>query len=296
MQEVAAPLDNRHADSVAIDVSLVGRLVAAQFPQWADLPIRPVEFDGWDNRTFRLGKVMSVRLPSAGGYAAQVDKEHRWLPRLGPHLPLPIPVPLAKGEPGEGYPWPWSVYGWLDGEHATLKRIADLHGFASALAGFLVALQRIDPTGGPAPGPHNFFRGGPLTVYDAETRSDRCPTRQDRRRGGDRGVGHGPAGDVAWPAGVGPRRRRGGESLSQRWTIECGHRLREFGRGRSCVPRDDRVDALGGRKPRGVPRGTPDGPRDVGAGSGLGTVEGLDHPGWESGYRPRKSGRGAASH
>lgn len=173
MQEVAVPLDNRHADSVSIDVSLVGRLIAAQFPQWADLPIRPVEFDGWDNRTFRLGKAMSVRLPSAGGYAAQVDKEHRWLPRLGPHLPLPIPVPLAKGEPGEGYPWPWSVYRWLDGEHATLERIADadLHEFASALAGFLVALQRIDPTGGPAPGPHNFFRGGPLTVYDAETRS-----------------------------------------------------------------------------------------------------------------------------
>jgi aminoglycoside phosphotransferase (APT) family kinase protein len=32
------------------------------------------------------------------------------------------------------------------------------------------AAQRIDPTGGPPPGRHNFFRGGPLETYDAETR------------------------------------------------------------------------------------------------------------------------------
>ena len=38
------------------------------------------------------------------------------------------------------------------------------------LASFLVCLQQIDPTGGPPPGPHNFFRGGPLETYDSETR------------------------------------------------------------------------------------------------------------------------------
>jgi len=129
-----------------------------------------VAFGGWDNRTFHLGADMSVRLPSAQGYVAQVDKEHRWLPRLAPHLPLPIPVPLARGVPGAGYPWPWSVYRWLDGEIATVARIADMRAFATALAQFLTALQRCDPTGGPPPGPHNFYRGGPLTVYDAETR------------------------------------------------------------------------------------------------------------------------------
>ncbi len=163
------PADDMPADNVAIDVSLVGRLVAAQFPQWADLEIRRVEFDGWDNRTFRLGEDMSVRMPSAEGYAPQVEKEHRWLPRLAPLLPLPIPTPLAMGAPGEGYPWHWSVYRWLDGEIATLERIADLHHFATRLAHFLTALQRIDPAGGPPPGPHSFYRGGPLAIYDAET-------------------------------------------------------------------------------------------------------------------------------
>ena len=161
---------NTHDDRVDIDAALVGLLVAEQFPQWADLPVRPVEFGGWDNRTFHLGSDKTVRLPSAARYAEQVDKEHRWLPKLAPHLPLPIPMPLTKGAPAHGYPWGWSVYRWLEGETAIVGRIADLRQFATALAWFLAALQRIDPAGGPLPGRHNFYRGGPLMVYDAETR------------------------------------------------------------------------------------------------------------------------------
>ena len=46
--------------------------------------ITPVEPGGWDNRTFRLGDRMSVRLPSAAAYAAQVDKEHAWLRSCAP--------------------------------------------------------------------------------------------------------------------------------------------------------------------------------------------------------------------
>src|SRR3712207_488849 len=113
---------------------------------------------------------MSVRLPSAAPYAPQVEKGHRWLPRLAPLLPLPIPVPLARGEPGEGYPFPWSVYRWLDGETAMTGRVDEVVEFAQALAEFLTALRQIEPAGGPHPGQHNFFRGGPLAVYDAETR------------------------------------------------------------------------------------------------------------------------------
>src|SRR5215210_2563053 len=152
-----------------IDEQLARRLVDRQFPQWAGLPIHRVEHDGWDNRTFRLGDRMTVRMPSGPWYALQVEKEQRWLPRLAPQLPLPIPVPVAQGEPGEGYPYPWSVYGWLDGEVAMRAEIADLTAFAIAVARFLAALQRIDATDGPGPGRHNFFRGGPLTTYADET-------------------------------------------------------------------------------------------------------------------------------
>ena len=164
------PAGSPGPDEARIDAALVRRLIAAQFPRWANLPVEPVEVGGWDNRTFHLGAYMTVRLPSGAVYAPQVEKEHRWLPKLAPLLPLPIPIPLAKGYPADGYPWRWSVYRWLDGETATVERIVDLREFATGLARFLTALYRIDPAGGPTPGPHNFFRGGPLTVYDAETR------------------------------------------------------------------------------------------------------------------------------
>lgn len=153
-----------------IDATLVKQLIRAQFPQWAELPVVPVENGGWDNRTFRLGDSMSARLPSALRYVAQVEKEHRWLPELRPHLPFPIPIPLGLGVPGAGYPWPWSIYGWLDGKPAHVARIRDLNRFAVDLAHFLVALRSIDASHGPAAGAHNFHRGGSLTVYDTETR------------------------------------------------------------------------------------------------------------------------------
>jgi len=151
-----------------IDVSLVRRLVDSQFPQWSHLPIAAVEFDGWDNRTFRLGSELTVRVPSGPWYAKQVDKEQRWLPVLAPQLPLSIPTPVAKGEPGSGFPYSWSVYRWIEGELASRARLADLTGFATTLAGFLNALGRVDATGGPGPGEHNFYRGGPLATYEGE--------------------------------------------------------------------------------------------------------------------------------
>ncbi len=155
---------------IDINIPLVRQLLAAQFPLWANLPISLVEPNGWDNRTFRLGNDMSVRLPSAERYREQVEKEHRWLPILARLLPLPIPVPLAMGEPDCGYPWHWSVYRWIDGESAASGKIDDPTEFAVALGHFLTTLQRINPLGGPIPGSHNFFRGGDLSVYDGETR------------------------------------------------------------------------------------------------------------------------------
>ena len=145
-------------------------LVAAQFPQWADLPITHVTEEGWDNRTFHLGPEMSIRLPAAESYALAVEKEQRWLPILAPRLPLPIPVPMALGRPGLGYPHPWSVYRWLDGEAASRDAIADPAEFAASLARFLADLQLVDPTDGPGPGLHNWYRGGTLATYDGLAR------------------------------------------------------------------------------------------------------------------------------
>jgi aminoglycoside phosphotransferase (APT) family kinase protein len=167
-------------ERLSVGVGLVRRLVAAQFPRWAGLPVRPVATPGWDNRSFRLGETMLIRLPSAAPYAMAVEKEQRWLPVFGPRLPLPIPEPLGMGEPGDGYPFPWSVYRWIEGEPATTARIDDLDEFARVLADFLVALQRVDPAGGPTAGLHNFYRGGPLHTYDELMRTA-ADTLGDRR-------------------------------------------------------------------------------------------------------------------
>jgi aminoglycoside phosphotransferase (APT) family kinase protein len=153
-----------------IDIALATRLVAEQFPQWAELPVVPVEFNGSDNRTFRLGDTMSVRLPSGTAYAGSVEKEGTWLPRLVPRLPLPIPVPVASGAPSATFPWPWSIRRWIDGRPAATAPVIDHVAVAGQLAGFLRALGRIDPVGGPALGEENFNRGGNLAVYDDETR------------------------------------------------------------------------------------------------------------------------------
>jgi len=160
-----------HVDEVDVDIALVGRLLTAQFPQWADLPIVPVHSAGTDNAIYRVGSDMAVRLPRIEGATGQVDKEQQWLPRLAPRLPLAIPVPRALGTPGEGYPWQWSVYQWLAGANATIERIADPSQAARELAHFIAALQRIDPMGGPPPGQHNSFRGVPLSTRDADTRA-----------------------------------------------------------------------------------------------------------------------------
>lgn len=165
---VSTPVDGR----AGIDAALVKRLLAAQFPQWSDLPVTPVAVDGWDNRTYRLGDDMTVRLPTAVGYVPAVAKENEWLPRLAPALPVAVPPILGRGVPGEGYPFPWSVRGWLDGQTADPERIDDMSQFAISVAEFLLALQRCDSTDGPLAGEHSFWRGAPPAHYNAETR--RC--------------------------------------------------------------------------------------------------------------------------
>ncbi|MER7833432.1 aminoglycoside phosphotransferase family protein [Streptomyces sp. NPDC095602] len=155
-----------HDDELDIDAGLVGRLVAARFPRWADLPVTPVPPAGTDNAMFRLGDDLVVRLPRVPGAARQVAKEQRWLPRLAPCLPLAVPVPVGRGEPGEEFPLPWSVLRWLDGADAYDEPLTDLEGAAKALGGFVRALRGADATGGPPS-----FRGGPVRGRDAEVRA-----------------------------------------------------------------------------------------------------------------------------
>ena len=50
---------------VDITSTLVGSLVANQFPDWSQRLVRIVQPGGWDNRTFRLGDDLLVRIRPA---------------------------------------------------------------------------------------------------------------------------------------------------------------------------------------------------------------------------------------
>lgn len=160
-----------HADEVPVDAALVRRLLAGQFPQWAELPVEPVRAFGTDNAMYRVGDHLVARLPRRARTTGPLAKERRWLPELAPLLPVAAPVPLAEGRPAEGYPFEWCVYPWLRGEEATAERIRDPDRFADELAALIAGLRRVDPRGGPEPGEDNFGRGEPLAKRDAATRA-----------------------------------------------------------------------------------------------------------------------------
>jgi aminoglycoside phosphotransferase (APT) family kinase protein len=156
-----------HAGEVETDAALVRRLLAAQFPQWAELPIEPVVSYGTDHDIYRLGDGLSARLPRIEWATGQAAKEAEWLPKLAPHLPLAVPVQLAAGRPAEGYPFAWSVYAWLPGENAN-GTIGDLRRAAVDLAAFVRALRGVDTTGVQPRRSHS--RGAPLAELDESVR------------------------------------------------------------------------------------------------------------------------------
>ncbi|WP_207208879.1 aminoglycoside phosphotransferase family protein [Nocardioides oleivorans] len=151
-----------HADEIAIDDGTVRRLVAAQLPDWASLPLRRMPPVGTDNQLFRLGDDLLVRMPRIHWAADSALTEHAWLPRLAPHLPLPIPAPVALGEPGEGYPWHWTVVPWIVGDTPT-EQTFDSEEWAVSLASFVRACREVPPLDGPV---KTEGRGAPVDRLD----------------------------------------------------------------------------------------------------------------------------------
>jgi aminoglycoside phosphotransferase (APT) family kinase protein len=155
-----------HADEVDTDPSLVQRLVAGRFPEWAELPIEPVFPRGTDNANYRLGADKLVRLPRQPDKVAELERELEWLPKLAPHLPLAIPEALGRGGPAEGFPFPWAVLTWLEGQNVRVDEIRDPEQTAVELAELILALRAVDAADAP-PG----LRRGTLAELDGWVRS-----------------------------------------------------------------------------------------------------------------------------
>lgn len=150
-----------------IDAALVEALIREQFSHLAHLPISAID-GGWDHRSFRLGADLSVRLPSAGHYAAQVQREHRWLPYLASQIEIAIPQPIALGVPSPVFPWHWAVRSWIGGLPAASEPLTESVAFATDIGQFLQRLQKVAPQADIIPSDDNFHRGGPLEHYADE--------------------------------------------------------------------------------------------------------------------------------
>lgn len=151
---------------VAIDSSVVRGLLQEQHADLVHLALVDVG-EGWDNRLFRLGDDLAVRLPRRTASAALIEHEQRWLPLLAPRLPLPIPVPVRIGRPGCGFPWSWSVVPWFMGRSAALAPPEDPLATAVVMGQFLRALHQPAPSDAP----HNPWRGVPLAARTEAVRS-----------------------------------------------------------------------------------------------------------------------------
>jgi len=150
------------AAEVDVSPDLVRRLLAAQQPDLAHLPVE-VMANGWDNVMCRVGDELVARLPRRELAARILVHEQQWLPVLQPRLPLPVPAPVRVGRPGLGYPWPWSIVPFLPGQVAARTPPADLRDAAVTLGTFLGALHTTAAPGAPA----NAFRGIPLADRSA---------------------------------------------------------------------------------------------------------------------------------
>ena len=140
-----------HEDELEIGEGLVRSLLAEQFPEWVELPLRRIEPSGTVNAIFRLGDGLSVRLARREGPTEPGSRELDWLPKLAPRLPVEIPVPVAQGRPGGGYPWFWEIHTWVDGETVPVEEIDAIQA-ALDLAELVRTLQALDPSGAPPPG------------------------------------------------------------------------------------------------------------------------------------------------
>lgn len=163
-----------HEDELAIDEGLVRALVDRAAPELSVLPLRRLEASGSSNMLYRLGEELLVRLPRQPGGSESIDKEARWLPVIGPSLPVAVPEVVAVGEAGFGYPERWSLVRWIEGSVPSTPdptgEPTSRRALALALAGVVKAFKEIDvPPDSHADDELHWYRGDALASRDAAT-------------------------------------------------------------------------------------------------------------------------------
>lgn len=132
------------AADIDVDEALVRRLLRAERPDLAALPVRLVA-NGWDNAVFRLGDRLAVRVPRRLVAADLVRHEQEALPAIARRTTVAVPAPIHAGAPGPDLPFPWSIVPWFAGRTVAEEPVADQRRLADDLAAFLRSLHVPDP-------------------------------------------------------------------------------------------------------------------------------------------------------
>lgn len=171
-----------HDNELRIDLDLVERLIAAQFPRYAGMSLVPLGASGSSNVLFRLGDDFLVRLPRQPGGSVSIDKESRWLPKIRDDLPVAVPQIVGVGRPAYGFGESWSIVEWLEGELPVASApgepvSTERNTLAVDLADFILALRSVEiPEDAQSDPALRWYRGRSLAEFDGQTRRNiqRC--------------------------------------------------------------------------------------------------------------------------
>jgi aminoglycoside phosphotransferase (APT) family kinase protein len=152
---------------VLVDEVLMREILAKQFPELANLPIRHIG-EGFDNFLFQLGDDLVARMPRRARGVEPIENELRWLAVAAQHVTLATPLPLVAGKPGPNYAWPWMIGSLIEGVAGDEVDDETLFGSSRALGTFTRELHVTAPDNAPK----NPWRSIPLAQRsnDLETR------------------------------------------------------------------------------------------------------------------------------
>lgn len=104
-----------HENELPLNLETIITMVHQQYPESRSLSLDETDLGGTQNRIFRLGEDLYLRLPRMAG-DTQILTETKWMEYIRPYVPVKVPVPVFVGMPTNTYPAVWAIYQWLEGE------------------------------------------------------------------------------------------------------------------------------------------------------------------------------------
>jgi aminoglycoside phosphotransferase (APT) family kinase protein len=132
-----------HEHELPTDAALVRRLLAAQFPHWAELSVEPLASSGTLNALYRLGTTWSCGCPGSSGAPGPWRSTASGCRARAAAAGRGSGAGRERRAPSAELPWEWGIYPWLDGVHP------DRDAEPEPLAAFVRALHDLRLEGAP---------------------------------------------------------------------------------------------------------------------------------------------------